>query len=603
MGMRWSRSGPAVGIALLAAAGARAQTTGFKPLDEMGPETYLGFSGGLYPGQSNLMPAAHAAAGRARAEQVQPLDTSGNPDPAGRIALLAVGLSHTTQEFCSQNGLQPCNPWTFVGQALADPEVNHETLAFVDGARGGQTPDTWDSPDDPNYDRIRDTDLASAGLTEAQVQAVWLKVADKMPSVSLPDPNADAYTLETGIGNILRALRVRYPHLLLVFVSNRSFGGYANTALNPEPYAYEAGFAVKWIVEAQIDQMANGGTVVDSHAGDLDYDSAAPWVSWAANLWGDGLNPRCDGLIWERADFVGDGTHPSTSGEQKVGGLLLNFFKADPRTRSWFLAFGDTTITPNSGDAGGGGTVTVNGTHFQQGVILTIGGSDAAIVGVTPTSITAVTPALTAGAFHDVVVTNPDDSAGTIPRGFFADFLDVPEEQAFHDFIEAVSRAQVTAGCGPAGYCPDDFVARAQMAVFLLKGRYGKCFVPPAATGSVFNDVAAGDFAADWIEALAAEGITEGCGGGNYCPGSPVRRDQMAVFLLKAEHGSGYLPPDCTPPGLFADTPCPGPFTSWIEQLAAEQITGGCGAGNYCPGSPNNRGQMAVFVAKTFNLE
>ena len=55
----------------------------------------------------------------------------------------------------------------------------------------------------------------------------------------------------------------------------------------------------------------------------------------------------------------------------------------------------------------------------------------------------------------------------------------------------------------------------------------------------------------------------------------------MAVFLLKAKHGSTYVPPACT--GDFADVACPSPFADWIEQLAAEGITGGCGGGNYCP--------------------
>jgi hypothetical protein len=54
---------------------------------------------------------------------------------------------------------------------------------------------------------------------------------------------------------------------------------------------------------------------------------------------------------------------------------------------------------------------------------------------------------------------------------------------------------------------------------------------------------------------------------------------------------------------VFLDVPCPGTFTNWIEQLAAESVTGGCGSGNYCPGSDNTRGQMAVFITKTFGLQ
>jgi len=75
----------------------------------------------------------------------------------------------------------------------------------------------------------------------------------------------------------------------------------------------------------------------------------------------------------------------------------------------------------------------------------------------------------------------------------------------------------------------------------------------------------------------------------------------MAVFLLKAEHGSAYVPPECV--GAFMDVACPSTFANWIEQLATENVTGGCGGGNYCPGSPNTRGQMAVFITKTFNLQ
>jgi hypothetical protein len=179
------------------------------------------------------------------------------------------------------------------------------------------------------------------------------------------------------------------------------------------------------------------------------------------------------------------------------------------------------------------------------------------------------------------------------------DFLDVPPANLFHDDVNRVARAGITAGCGGGDYCPDSSVTRAQMAVFLLKGEHGSAYVPPPCTG-VFADVSCPGPFTDWIEQLATEGITAGCGGGNYCPDSSVTRAQMAVFLLKAKHGSAYTPPACT--GVFADVPCPGPFTDWIEQLAAEGVTAGCGGGNYCPQNPNTRGQMAVFLTKTFGL-
>ena len=75
----------------------------------------------------------------------------------------------------------------------------------------------------------------------------------------------------------------------------------------------------------------------------------------------------------------------------------------------------------------------------------------------------------------------------------------------------------------------------------------------------------------------------------------------MAVFLLKAKHGSSYVPPVCS--GDFADVACPGnPFADWIEQLAAEAITGGCGGPNYCPTQSVRRDQMAAFLYNTFQF-
>ncbi len=315
----------------------------------MGSQTYLGFSGGLYPGGTNQAPPDHATAGASHAALVKPLDRNGNPSPIGKIVLVSIGMSNTTQEFCAQGNPAPCNPWTFMGQAAGDASVNHASLVIVNGAMGGQEASTWVSPTAANYDRVRDTDLAPAGVTEAQVQIAWVKVADAGPRVSLPSSGADAYTLEMEMGNIVRALKVRYPNLKLVYLSSRTYGGYATTGLNPEPYAYESGYAVKWLIQAQIDQMRNAGAVVDSRAGDLNHTTVAPWIAWGPYLWADGTNPRSDGLTWQPSDVRSDdGTHPSMSGQQKVGALLLSFFKNEPTARPWFSALSGSVCT---GDA------------------------------------------------------------------------------------------------------------------------------------------------------------------------------------------------------------------------------------------------------------
>jgi len=179
-------------------------------------------------------------------------------------------------------------------------------------------------------------------------------------------------------------------------------------------------------------------------------------------------------------------------------------------------------------------------------------------------------------------------------------FTDAPAGYWSFSFIEALARAGITAGCGSDNYCPQDTVTRAQMAVFLERGINGSGYNPPAATGNLFLDVAAGSFAASFIEQLFLDGITVGCGNDNYCPDTEVTRGQMAVFLLRAKHGSSYSPPNAT--GIFGDVPVNYWAASWIEQLAAESITAGCGDGNYCPEAPVTRDQMAVFLVRTFDL-
>ena len=138
-------------------------------------------------------------------------------------------------------------------------------------------------------------------------------------------------------------------------------------------------------------------------------------------------------------------------------------------------------------------------------------------------------------------------------------FLDVPYDFWSWANIEALDNRKITTGCAPGQFCPINFVRRDEMAAFLERALHQPGWVPPTPTGTVFTDVPADQWAAGYIEQLRSDGITTGCAPNQYCPNDPLLRAEMAVFLLRAKHGGSYVPPpasgtlfDDVPPGYWA---------------------------------------------------
>lgn len=290
--------------------------TGMVPLDDLGAGAYKGFPGGLYPGGVNVPPPDHLALARSAAAGIAPRDATGSPASDGRVVLLSLGMSNATQEFSA-----------FVQLARADRSL-HPRLAIVDGAQGGQTAAVIRDPA-ANFWTVVDQRLRAAGVSAAQVQAIWLKEANARPTAAFP---THAEALTDDLTAVVGVARQRFANLRLIYLSSRTYAGYASTNLNPEPYAYEGGFSMRWLIERQI--AGTGGLNADPARGPV----TAPVLLWGPYLWADGLTPRSDGFLWRCEDFVDDGTHPSASGRQKVADLLMRHFKADETSRGWFLA-------------------------------------------------------------------------------------------------------------------------------------------------------------------------------------------------------------------------------------------------------------------------
>jgi hypothetical protein len=282
-------------------------SVGVTPLNDLAGGTYQGFEAGLYLGGTNYPPLDYRWMGRAHCDAVQPLDQNGQPNANGRIVLLSIGMSNTTQEFS-----------TFKTMADADPEKNPQ-LTIVDGAQGGQDAQIIRNPS-AQFWTIVDQRLTAAGVSAQQVQTAWLKQAIGGENRLFP---ADALGLRDALRDIVQIMQTRYPNIRIIYFGSRIYAGYATTTLNPEPYAFQSGFAVKWLIDEHINSSGDGA-----------------WLAWGPYLWADGLVPRSDGLTWLCSDFQNDGTHPATTGRQKVAGLLLNFFKADETARPWFVGQG-----------------------------------------------------------------------------------------------------------------------------------------------------------------------------------------------------------------------------------------------------------------------
>jgi Cu/Ag efflux protein CusF len=298
----------------------KVDTSKLKALPDLGKDEYQGYKGGLYPGGKNERPDTHEKAGLTLAKQVNPLDADGKPSEHGQIVMLSVGMSNTSQE---SDG--------FRRLLVRDPDCNPH-VRFVNGAQGGMTAKAIQDPDDrgsgTRYWTTVDQRLKDAGVTRAQVQVVWIKEADAGPREGFPKY---AKVLQEELGRIVRLLPARFPNVKLVYLSSRIYAGYATTPLNPEPYAYESAFSVKWLIEGQIKGDA-----------ELNYDPAkapirVPWLSWGPYIWANGTIKGSSGLTYEPGDFGNDGTHPSASGVEKVAREMLHFFKTDSTTKLWFL--------------------------------------------------------------------------------------------------------------------------------------------------------------------------------------------------------------------------------------------------------------------------
>lgn len=290
------------------------EKVGLKPLSEMAAvDRYQKEDGGLYGQGKNTPPEKHRQAAEQAIAKLDPLDPSGRASNSGTIGFVSISMSNATQEFS-------------LFKQLADRSQEKSLkVTIVDCAQGGQAMAEWVDPKGRPWEEARRR-MVAANLAREQVQVVWIKLANKGPRGTLEEHGKK---LEKDTLAVIQNAKKEFPNLRIAYLSSRIYGGYSTGMLNPEPYAYESAFPVRWLIQRQIE-----GDKALAFQGE---HPTAPLLLWGPYLWADGITPRkADGLHYLREDLAQDGTHPSQQGRQKVAGFMLNFFLTDPLTKPWF---------------------------------------------------------------------------------------------------------------------------------------------------------------------------------------------------------------------------------------------------------------------------
>ena len=283
------------------------------PLTELAGD-YKGQTGGLYGGGKNEPSAEHAALARKAIGEIRPLDKDGKPAADGKIVFMSIGMSNTTQEFSE-----------FLPLANAS-DSKAARVVVVDGAQGGKDATAWATADAMPW-AVATQRLRTNEVSPQQVQAVWIKQALMGPQTGFP---AEAERLRDRTREIVILAKQKYPNLRVAYLSSRIYAGYAKSKLNPEPYAFESAFAVRWLIEEQM----KGGLNADAAKGEV----KAPVLLWGPYLWANGQTPRkADGLTFAEDEMAADGTHPGIPARKKIAKLLLDFFTTNALAKPWFV--------------------------------------------------------------------------------------------------------------------------------------------------------------------------------------------------------------------------------------------------------------------------
>jgi len=434
-----------------------------------------------------------------------------------------------------------------------------ERFAVAGGTPGVSTvsadADAWSA--DGIYDDLRDS--------------LWLAAVggpDCLAELGLPDGEPTGYRVCSDAATSLRAV-AHDPSTGLFYVGSWTDGVIRVVdRAGIERRSYDTGLNVAGIVLDSAGRRllvsTNGDGAFDLVALDLDRD-LEPVAGYDVTDMDDfgqaGITMACDGRVWLVDRIDGD-----------VLEIDLGTRDACDVLRAVWL-----TVSAGAGSVDAGSTVSLD---------LQVDGA-------------GLEPGLHRAWLR--LLTDDSTNALLIPVDLTVGFVDVGADHWAGSVVHGVAGARITGSCGDLRFCPSATITRAGMAEWLVRTWHGASFVTDGANGTVFDDVGADHPAAAFIETLAADGLTAGCGAGLYCPDGQITRAQMAVFVLRVAHGPAWNPPVAAGV-VFDDVPANHWAASWIEALYREGITAGCGDEVFCPDRMVSRAEMAAFMVRAFTL-
>jgi hypothetical protein len=192
-------------------------------------------------------------------------------------------------------------------------------VRFVNCAVGGRAIEYWNNPelDHRLWDACIQRKIPETGLRPDQIRVIWHKAADMFPFDEggallppYPDPRSDYFRFYDNLSTFAARVKDKFPSVQAVYVSSRSYGGFASVPERGEPLSYEEGLA--------LNQWLKDHPTVDGI-----------WFGWGPYIWAPDCSSgqtNASGVCYVRGDFQEDGVHPAQGALDKISWMMHAWF-------------------------------------------------------------------------------------------------------------------------------------------------------------------------------------------------------------------------------------------------------------------------------------